>query len=217
MSASQGLESSTEKPKIKYLQIDQSGEYMIADKSFFPLDPEDFNKIISDFTLNPDNFLHYPKDSSYILENGKILFRDSEGEITSFNYIPICSVSGKIREINQKKVASLLWSWNNNSLGVTESPELKQKIENLKLLCNQDIKLKQYGLAFREHEFENPIDAAIYQATIYTAWFCKKLNGYKLFFNMSSGGEQIELQDREKEAYNMTHIIRPYIFIVLYK
>ena len=68
-----------------------------------------------------------------------------------------------------------------------------------------------------EHEFENPIDAAIYQATIYTAWFCKKLNGYKLFFNMSSGGEEIELQDREKEAYNMTHIIRPYIFIVLYK
>lgn len=217
MSAAQELESSQEKDSIKYMQIDQSGEYLIASKSFFPKEPDDFNKIVNDFTINPNNYLHYPEDSSYMLNDGKVSFKDALGEITTYNYIPICSVSGKIREINNKKVASLLWSWNNKSLGVAQSPELKQKIEYLKVLSEQDIKLKQYGLAFREQEFENPIDSAIYQASIYTAWFCKKLGGFKIFFNMSSGGQLIELQDFEKEAYGMSHIIRPYIFIVLYK
>lgn len=217
MSSTNSLEKSNVKPKVQYMQIDNSSEYLIADKSFYPKDPDDFNQIVNNFTKNPDQYLHYPEDSSYILEDGKILFKDSEDKITTFNYIPICSVSGRIRDINEKKVASLLWSWNNKSLGVAQSPELKQKIEYLKVLCDQDYKLKQYGLAFREQEFENPIDAAIYQATIYSAWFCKKLGGFKIFFNMSSGGQEVELQDFEKEAYSMSHIIRPYIFVILYQ
>ena len=117
MSIKPKLEKCSLKPKIQYLQIDNSGEYLIADKCFYPKEADEFNEFVSDFTINTDKYFYYPKDSSYNLEDDKILFKDSNNKITTFKYIPICSVSGRIRKINDKKIASLLWSWNNKSLG----------------------------------------------------------------------------------------------------
>jgi hypothetical protein len=216
MSFHQVLEKCNAKPKIQYLTIDDSEEYLISDKCFFPKNPDEFNTFITDFTSNPDKYLYYPENTSYMFEDNNILFKNDKDEIEKFNYIPICSVSGKLREINGKKISSLLWSWNNKTLGVSPTPELKKKVEDLKSLTDQDFKLRQFGLAFREHEFENPIDTAIYQATVYTSWFCKKLNGFKIFFNMSSGGDLIELSDKEKENYGLENIVRPYTFLVLF-
>ena len=212
-----GLEKCDLKPKVQYIQIDDSDEYLITDKCFYPKIPDDFNQLVDDFTKNPDNFFHHPDDSSYLLEDGKILFKNSKDEITTFNYIPICSVSGNIREINGKKISSLLWTCNDKSLGVSKSLELKQKIEFLKELREHDFKLKQYGLAFREHEFEDPLDTAIYQASVYTAWFCRKMDGFKIFCNFASGGNKVELQDFEKKKNGLSHIIRPFMFVILYK
>jgi hypothetical protein len=214
---SDGLEKCNLKPEIKYLDLDAKEHYLIADKCFYPKEPEEFNNLITDFTKNDKNYIYYPIDSSYIMEDGKIHFKNSEDEIISFNYIPICSVSGNIKIINEKKIASLLWAWNNESLGVAQSPELKKKIELLKELNHYDFKLSQHGLAFREQEFKDPIDSALYQASIYTAWFCKKLDGFKIFCNFSSGGMRIELKEFEKKHYGLSHITRPYTFIILYK
>ena len=184
---------------------------------FFPKNPDEFNQIINDFTFNPNDFLYYPTDSSYSFDNGKISFKDSKDNITTYNYIPVCIVSGNVREINNSKVASLLWSWNKKSLSISPDHTLKQKIEDLKILNKEDLKLQYYGLAFREKEFENPLDSAIYQATIYTTWFCKKLNGFKIFCNYSSGGLPVELEEDDQEQSGVSSIIRPFNFIILYK
>ena len=120
------LEKCNLKPDIKFLKIDKA-EYLIADKCFFPKNPDEFNQIINDFTFNPDDFLYYPADSSYSFDNGKISFKDSKDNITTYNYIPVCIVSGNVREINNSKVASLLWSWNKNSLSISPNHTLKQK------------------------------------------------------------------------------------------
>lgn len=210
------IKSSKEQPKVSYVQIEQSKDYLISDKSFYPKNPNEFDEFMKNFTLNPDKFLHYPENTSYMFIDDYILFKDDKDVVTKFKYVPICSVSGKLREINKKKVSSLLWSWNNNSLGITPNTELKRKVNNLKTFIDQDFKLRQFGLAFREQEFKNPIDSAIYQATVYTAWFCQKLKGYKIFFNMTGGGELIELTDEEKETYGIENIIRPYTFLVLF-
>lgn len=211
------LEKCTPNPKIQYLQIDDSSEYLISNKCFYPKNSIEFQKFINDFTLNPDKYLYYPEGSNYFIKDNKFQFKNEKEEIIKYNYIPICSVSGKLRDINNKKIASLIWSWNKNSFKFNQNTELNQKIENLKSIGQDDFKLRQFGLAFREQEFENPIDSAIFQASVYTAWFCYKLDGFKIFYNINNGGELVNTEENEKERFGVDNLIRPYTFVVLFK
>ena len=205
----------------RYIKIDNTN-YLVEPNNFESKNTKlekKLNVIKNIFISNHTyDILDLGEFNHYILEPGKLInYNHLEIKIIKeYQVIPICSVAGKFREIDNQIVYSLLWTWNNNSFGININPELKQKIELIKINIESNIKFNSSGLVFSNKHFENPLAIAIQQATVYTSWFKQILGANHIFCNLNSGGEIIELSKEEQEYYGMSHIIRPYQFMVVF-